>query len=44
VQIDPEWRQRMTGIYDDLLADIDAGSFWDPYLTTLRQAARRLVS
>ena len=43
VRIDPDWKQRMAAIYDDLVNDIDAGSFWDPYLKTLRQAALKLV-
>jgi collagenase-like PrtC family protease len=47
VKIDPEWRARMAAIYDDLLGDIDSGSFWDPYLRTLGEigaAARRFIS
>jgi collagenase-like PrtC family protease len=44
VKIDPQWAARMNGTYDDLLGEIDSGSFWDPYLKTLGQAARRLVS
>ena len=43
VRIDPEWRERMGEIYDDLLHEIDGGSFWDPYIRTLSQMARRLV-
>jgi len=43
VQIDPVYRGRMTEIFDDLLHEIDGGSFWDPYLKTLGQVARRLV-
>jgi len=43
VQIDPEWRTRMGQIYEDLLHEIDGGSFWDPYLKTLGEVARRLV-
>jgi collagenase-like PrtC family protease len=44
VTIDPEWKTRMRGIYDDLLGEIDGGSFWDPYLRTLHQMARQLWS
>lgn len=46
VKIDPAWQQKMGNIYDDLLGDIDSGSFWAPYLKTLRelpQAVRRIV-
>jgi collagenase-like PrtC family protease len=43
VNIDPEWRQRMAGIYEDLLGEIDHGSFWDPYLKTIEETARRWV-
>jgi len=43
VKIDPEWKERMGGIYEDLLGEIDTGSFWDPYLKTIREVARRLV-
>jgi collagenase-like PrtC family protease len=42
VKIDPDWRQRMGEIYDDLLGEIDSGSFWDPYLKTLGEVVRRL--
>jgi collagenase-like PrtC family protease len=44
VHIDPAWRARMDAIYVDLLGEIDAGSFWDPYLKTLGDAARELVA
>ena len=44
VRIDPQWREPMAEIYDDLLVEIDSGSFWDPYLKTLREVARKLVS
>ncbi|HEY3356416.1 MAG TPA: U32 family peptidase [Polyangia bacterium] len=44
VQIDPAWKQKMAAIYADLLAEIDRGSFWDPYLKTLGEAARELVA
>ncbi len=37
VRIDPDWRARMEAIYDDLLAEIDGGGFWEPYWTTARQ-------
>jgi collagenase-like PrtC family protease len=46
VQIDPEWRARMAEIYDDLIGEIDGGSFWDPYHKTLGElglAARRYL-
>lgn len=37
VHIDPDWRARMEAIYDDLLAEIDGGGFWEPYWATARQ-------
>jgi collagenase-like PrtC family protease len=40
VSFDPEWRQRMTGIFDTLLDDLHGGHIWEPYLKT----ARRLLS
>lgn len=43
VKIDPEWKAEMHRIYDDLLEELDSGSFWDPYLRTLGQMARQLV-
>jgi collagenase-like PrtC family protease len=43
VKIDPEWRARMDACYADLLGEIDGGSFWDPYLKTIVEAARGLV-
>jgi hypothetical protein len=42
VRIDPEWKQKMAAIYDDLLQETDSGSFWDPYLKTIGEMARRL--
>ncbi|MBI4704452.1 MAG: U32 family peptidase [Deltaproteobacteria bacterium] len=44
VRIDPAWRARMSEIYADLLDEIDSGSLWDPYLRTLGEAARAMVS
>ena len=43
VHIDPEWRERMGAIYDDLLDEIDGGRFWDPYLKTITETAGRLA-
>lgn len=44
VQIDPEWRRTMNGIYDDLLGEIDGGTFWEPsYKTVTRTLGRRGV-
>ncbi|MBI5526417.1 MAG: U32 family peptidase [Deltaproteobacteria bacterium] len=40
VKIDPAWRSRMGDVYQDLLGEIDSGSFWDPYLKTIREALR----
>lgn len=34
VKIDPEWRARMGNIYDDLIGEIDSGTFWEPYIKT----------
>jgi collagenase-like PrtC family protease len=44
VRIDPEWRARMKPIYDDLIGEIDSGSFWDSHLKTLGEMTRRLVT
>ncbi len=44
VRIDPAWKQRMAGIYSDLVGEIDSGRFWDPYLKTIGELARRIVS
>ncbi len=43
VRIDPSWKSEMEGIYDDLLAEIDSGAFWDPYTKTAREFASRLA-
>ncbi len=43
VQIDPEWKAKMGGHYQDLLHDVESGSFWEPYIKTITEAARRLV-
>ncbi|MBN2197052.1 MAG: U32 family peptidase [Polyangiaceae bacterium] len=43
VHIDPEWRRRMEAIYDDLLNEIDNGSFWEPYVRTAGDLAGRMV-
>jgi collagenase-like PrtC family protease len=40
VKIDPAWRSRMGDVYQDLLGEIDSGSFWDPYLKTVKEALR----
>jgi collagenase-like PrtC family protease len=42
VAIDPEWKAKMTGIYDHLLGEIDSGTFWEPYLRTIGDAAGRV--
>lgn len=34
VYFDPDWRQRMTKVFDSLLHDLHEGSVWEPYLTT----------
>lgn len=34
VSFDPEWRKRMTGIFDALLDDLHGGHMWEPYLKT----------
>ena len=41
VKIDPEWRARMEHIYDDLIGEIDSGTFWEPYLRTIWKAANK---
>ena len=44
VRIDPAWKERMEPIYQDLLGEIEGGGFWAPYLETLQQSARRVMS
>jgi len=43
VHIDEDWRRRMSGIYEDLLGEIDSGSFWDPYIKTAKELASNVV-
>jgi collagenase-like PrtC family protease len=43
VTIDPVWRRKMNAIYDDLLAEIDGGTFWEAYLRTAADLAGRAV-
>lgn len=43
VRIDPEWKVRMGAIYQDLLGEIDGGSFWDPYVKTASELAGKVV-
>ena len=43
VRIDRSWHERISATYEDLLDEIDGGTFWDPYLVTMTEAARRLV-
>jgi len=43
VRVDPEWKERMSGIYADLLGEIDSGSFWDPYVKTARELAGKVI-
>ncbi len=31
VHIDPDWRKRMTGVYDRLLDDLHGGTLWESY-------------
>jgi collagenase-like PrtC family protease len=42
VKIDPDWREQMGAIYDDLLTETDSGSFWDGYLKTAKEHAANL--
>jgi len=44
VKVDPEWKSRMQPIYDDLLGEIDSGKFWDPYVKTVGEMARKVVA
>ena len=44
VKIDPQWAQQMEGIYEDLLDELDRGSFWEPYAQTLVNLAKNPVS
>ena len=42
VQIDADWQAKMQPIYDDLLGEIDGGTFWESYGRTIGRWARRL--
>lgn len=42
VKIDPDWKEKLGPMYRDLLGDIEGGTFWEPYVQTASQAARRL--
>lgn len=37
VSFDPDWRRKMTGIFDALLDDLHGGQVWEPYLATARR-------
>jgi hypothetical protein len=41
VKIDPSYKAKLEPLYDDLLGDIDAGAFWEPYVRTAARALRR---
>jgi len=43
VRIDPEWRERMQAIYNDLLEETDGGGLWESYLATATGAVEGLV-
>jgi collagenase-like PrtC family protease len=43
VYFEPQWRQKMTGIFDELLDDLHSGSIWESYWTTASRAAKRLL-
>ena len=43
VQIDPAWRARMEQIYEDLLGEIDSGTFWEPHWKTATTLARQFL-
>lgn len=43
VRIDPGWKERMGEIYNDLLGEIDGGTFWDPYLKTMGEVASEML-
>jgi collagenase-like PrtC family protease len=36
VRIDPQWKQEMLAIYEELQEEIYSGSFWEGYLDTMR--------
>jgi collagenase-like PrtC family protease len=42
VKIDPNWREKLEPMYQDLLGDIEGGAFWEPYRRTASQMVRRL--
>ena len=38
VEIDPEWKTEMQGLYEGLLGEIYSGGFWEGYLDTTKDA------
>lgn len=43
VHIDPEWKEKMGNIYEDLLGEIDKGSFWDTHMKTTVDMVRMMA-
>jgi hypothetical protein len=43
VHFDADWRERMTGIYDELLGDLHDGSLWESYLASAARLAKRVL-
>lgn len=37
VRIDPQYKKKMSGIYSDLLNDIDDGAFWESHLRSVQR-------
>ena len=42
VKVDPRWVARMDNIYDDLIGEIDSGTFWNPYWQTIKEKTHDL--
>lgn len=40
VQIDPDYRERAVSLFEDLLDDLHGGTFWEPYVETMRRLGR----
>lgn len=43
VRVDPTWKGEMKDIYDDLMGELDGGSFWEPHWKTFRKTVGTLL-
>lgn len=44
VKINPEWKEKMSAIYGDLLGEIESGSFWESYIKTASDSFKKKLS